>query len=121
MVTLPKEWVYAITRKEEGETQTDMEAKTQIKDKEVDETEEMVQAEKAQPKSKETKKKITKTYQETGKWGPIQAEGRCTRHLQDGKTILEKAENLKRKIKNEKTHVLKSLLLCYLDMMIFKQ
>jgi hypothetical protein len=81
MVALPEEWVYAIANEEEGETQTEMEAKTQTEDKEADRTEEMVQGEKAQPKSKKTKKETTKTDQETRKWGlhklREEAQDRC--------------------------------------------
>lgn len=104
LINLPEEWVYSLS---EGEIRDNTQPPS-----EVNNGEEMLPEQEEQhdqegdvnmlgEQGKTTIGEEGRTKRKTNKWGPIQAEKRSTRLREDGKTALEKAQNLKRKVNLE--------------------
>jgi hypothetical protein len=98
---LPEEWVYGISKEggqtypEQREMQDQAEEEEQIQENEVGQERDptpQVKKQGGRPRKAEPKQK---------QWGPLQAERRSARTVNDGKIVIEKAQNLKRKVNLE--------------------
>jgi hypothetical protein len=91
MVNLPDEWVYDFPREDKESTQEGKEMETQIENKGTDKEMEPKQRGTIPPDGKKPKNKEENTNQNVNKWGPIQADRRNLRQINDGKIVMEKA------------------------------
>nr|CAB3457118.1 unnamed protein product [Digitaria exilis] len=118
LINLPEEWVYSlggINAQEEEHIQSRLKTKnmgpeTENQQEEVkmgtEDEQAPIQAEKTNPDQGEQQQldkhtEENKPEKANKKWGPIQAEKKSSRVVNDGRTALEKAQNLKRKVNLE--------------------
>lgn len=104
LINLPEEWVYALseTLAVESNFEPEKESRQESEENQIINEDKVENIQEEDNKGKKVNKK----------WGPIQAEKRSARLKDDGRTALEKAQNLKRKVNLEDSQGKKKLCLC---------
>jgi hypothetical protein len=98
---LPEEWVYAMSKDEEKTNPGHQGTQTQADEKKETHENVMEQERDLTPQMKKHKGKPEEANHKQKQWGPVQAERRSARLLADGKTVIERAQKLKRKVNLE--------------------
>lgn len=101
---LPEEWIYSFLDGKSKESSYDIGPGNE--DDSQTTGNEKLMLDKLEGRKEEVKE--TKLKQGNKKWGPIQAEKKSSRVVDDGRTAMEKAQNLKRKVNLEDNPGMKS-------------
>jgi hypothetical protein len=96
-LNLPEEWVYTISKDREKTNPEQEETQNQAEEGEKTHENVMEQERDPTPQMKKHKGKPEEADHKQKQWGPVQAERRSARVLVDGKTVIERAQKLKRK------------------------